>query len=57
MDPVNDAYQAVALAGATRLEMDHFLERAECVNAKLEALVRVDQLVKIVHRYRERYNK
>jgi hypothetical protein len=57
MRHLDDAYQAVALAGATRLEMDHFLEQAECVNAKREALVRVDQLVKIVHRYREGYNE
>jgi hypothetical protein len=50
MSSLDTAYQSLALAGATRLSLDHFLEQAECVNAKLEALVRVDQLVKIVRR-------
>jgi hypothetical protein len=50
MRSLDAAYQAVALAGATRRSMKNFLEQAECVNTKLEALVRVGQLAEIVHR-------
>jgi hypothetical protein len=48
MNTLDAAYQSVALAGATRLSMNNFLEQAEFVNTKIEALVRVQQLVKIV---------
>jgi hypothetical protein len=55
MSTLNAAYQSVTLAGATRLSMENFLEQAEFVNTKIEAIVRVNQLVKIVYRYTEPY--
>jgi hypothetical protein len=55
MSSLDAAYQAVALAGATRRSMKNFLEQAECVNTKLEAVIRVEQLVKIVCRYTASY--
>jgi adenine/guanine phosphoribosyltransferase-like PRPP-binding protein len=48
MSTLDAAYQSVILAGATQLSLDNFLEQAEFVNTKIEALVRVDQLEKIV---------
>jgi hypothetical protein len=48
MNTLDAAYQSVTLAGPTRLSVVNFLEQAEFVNTKIEALVRVDQLEKIV---------